>query len=328
MIRNKFFRPMRPAGDDGTDMGGTDVLDRGDSWTPTDDDLNPDDPDGELKPDPEKTKPAPKAKEEPEDDEPEDADDQAKAKKDSRIPLNRHKEILARERAQREALEKQLAQYQNSQRVEQTNEALTKAEDDLIKMEREYNTFLADGEVEKATALMSKIRQAERAIVEHKSELRANVIASRAVEQARYDIALERIEEAYPQLNDKSDEYDESIARDVVDLKQVYMNRGDTPTVALQMAVKKLLGQEDRTQKQATEVAPRVNAKDVAVERKKAAVAKTLDALKRTPPSTRDVGMDSDKAGQLTPKDIMSMSQDDFAKLGEEQLAKMRGDAL
>jgi len=323
MIRNKFFRPMRPAGDDGADSGGTDVVDRGDDWAPTDDeDINPDDPDGELKPAP-KAKAAPKA-----DDEDELEEDQSKAKKDSRIPLNRHKEILAKERAQRENLEKQLAQYQNSQRVEQTNEALTQAEDNLIKMEREYNTFLADGEVEKATALMSKIRQSERAIVEHKSELRANVIASRAVEQARYDIALERIEEAYPQLNDKSDEFDAALVDDVADLKQVYMGRGDTPTQALQRAVKKLLGQEDRTQKQATEVAPRVSEKDVAVERKKAAVAKVSDALKRTPPSTRDVGMDSDRAGKITPKDIMNMSQDDFAKLGEEQLAKMRGDLV
>jgi hypothetical protein len=327
MISNKFFRLMRPAGDDGSDAGGTDAVDRGDEWPATDDDIDPDNPDGEVKPGPKAASKA-AAKDEAEE-EAEDADDQStKAKKDSRIPLNRHKEILAKERAQRENLEKQLAQYQNSQRVEQTNEQLTRAEDDLIKMEREYNTFLADGEVEKATALMSKIRQTERAIVEHKSDLRANVIASRAVEQARYDIALDRIEEAYPELNDKSDEYDEDIVNDVADLKQVYMGRGDTPTVALQKAVKKLLGQEDRTQKTATEVAPRVNSKDVAVERKKAAVAKTLDALKRTPPSTRDVGMDSDKAGKITPKDIMSMSQDDFAKLGEEQLAKMRGDIV
>lgn len=325
MIRNKFFRLMRPAGDDGADSGGTDVVDRGDDWAPTDDeDINPDDPDGELKPAP-KAKAAPKA--DPDEDEPEE-EDQLKAKKDSRIPLNRHKEILAKERTQREALEKQLAQYQNSQRVEQTNEQLTTAEDNLIKMEGEYNTLLANGEIEKATALMSKIRQSERAIVEHKSELRANVIASRAVEQARYDIALERIEEAYPQLNDKADEYDAALVDDVADLKQVYMGRGDTPTQALQKAVKKLLGQEDRTQKQATEVAPRVSEKDVAVERKKAAVAKVSDALKRTPPSTRDVGMDSDRAGKITPKDIMNMSQDDFAKLGEEQLAKMRGDLV
>jgi hypothetical protein len=39
--------------------------------------------------------------------------------------------------------------------------------------------------------------------------------------------------------------------------------------------------------------------------------------------------LDSDKAGgALTAKDVMKLSQDDFGKLSDEMLARMRGDEL
>ena len=69
--------------------------------------------------------------------------------------------------------------------------------------------------------------------------------------------------------------------------------------------------------------------KDVAAERKKEAVKKTLDAVGKTPPSTTKVGMDSDKAGgALTAKDVMKLSQEDFSKLPDDVLARMRGDEV
>lgn len=320
-----------PAGDDGADTGGTATLDRGDDFMA---DIDPDDPDGELAAAAEKSadKPVEKAEDPKAQDDDADNDDAADDKpraKGQRIPLNRHKEILAKERAQREALEQRLAQYEKGQQIAQTNDELTKIEDSILQMEKQYNSLLADGDIEKASALMSKIRQAERSIVETKAEMRAQAAEIRARESARYDIVLERIEEAYPVLDPESDTYDSETLTDVADLKQVYQNRGMTPTKALQAAVKKLLGQGDRSQKSATEVAPRVSEKDIAAERKKGAVAKTVDATRRTPPSTRDIGMDSDKAGGgLSPKDVMAMSQDEFSKLTDEQLARMRGDIV
>ena len=311
-------RYYAPAGDDGADTGGTATLDRGDDMFGGD--IDPDNPDkGEHDlQDPFKGE---KAEDSP-------ADKQSK-RKDDRIPLKRHKELLDKERAQREALERQLAQYQNGQQVAQTNEELIRIEDSIAKMEKEYNNLLADGDIDKATELMARIRQAERSIVETKAEMRTQAAEIRAREAARYDIVLERIEEAYPELNPDSDEYDNELLSDVADLKQVYQGRGMTPTKALQAAVKKLLGQEGTKQATATETTPRVPARDVAAERKRGAVARVADATRRTPPNTRDIGMDSDKAGGgLSPKDVMSMSQDEFARLTESQLARLRGDIV
>lgn len=173
---------------------------------------------------------------------------------------------------------------------------------------------------------MSKIRQTERQIVETKAEMRSQAAEVRARESARYDIALERIEESYPELNPDDDAYDKELVVDVIDLKAVYQGRGMPPTKALQAAVKKLLGQDTRAQRNATDVTPRVTDQDIAAERKKGAVQKAADAARRTPPSSRDVGLDSDRAGKLSPRDIMNMKQEDFNKLDEAALAKLRGD--
>lgn len=279
LLRAMMARYMKPAGDDGSDTGGTDVslADRGDDFVATDDDAS-EAPAKAAKPDESALKNPFEDGEEDEDAEGEGEDAEAEAakakNKNARIPLNRHKEILAKERQQREALEQRLAQYERGQQVAQTNEELTSLEDSILAMERKYNSLLADGEIEQATALMSKIRQTERQIVETKAEMRSQAAEVRARESARYDIALERIEESYPELNPDDDAYDKELVVDVIDLKAVYQGRGMPPTKALQAAVKKLLGQDTRAQRNATDVTPRVTDQDIAAERKKGAVQK------------------------------------------------------
>lgn len=325
---------MKPAGGDGDDTGGdTTTADRGDSWTPTDED--PKDAARKL------------AAEEGGDGkggEDEDADDSS-AKKETKagektgeddkakpkiIPLDRHEKILARERAQREELQRQLDGLQGQARVEKTNEQISKLETQVAEKDAEYAKLLADGETKKAAELMKEIRGLERQIIETKAEFKAQAATAIAVEQMRYDTALERIEAAYPKLNPDGDEFDEELMADVVDLKAVYQRRGDTPTKALQKAVTKLLGKpETAAQENATTVTPRVSEEDLAKQRKAGAAKTTADAARRTPPNTSKIGQDSDKmGGGLNAKDVMNLPQDEFAKLSEEALSKLRGDTL
>lgn len=252
-----------------------------------------------------------------------------KPKKDTRIPLSRHQELINKERERREALERQLAEYQKGTEVAKTNEELTKLEDSVLAMEEKYNKLMADGEVKDAAALMTKIRQTERSIIKAQSDAQMAVAMAQAAESARYSIALERIEEAYPELNEDSPEYDEEKMADVADLKAVYQRRGMTPTQALQKAVLKFFPKaETKAQEDATTVAPRVSDKDVAAERKKAAAAKTADAVKSQPPSTAKAGIDNNRTVGLTAQDVIKLPQDKFAKLDEAELAKLRGDEL
>ena len=326
LLKKLLSRYMAPAGDDGSDTGGTDVIDRGDSFTPTGDESAA------------KPAPAPKAADSDDDIDPEDPDadpkdpDETPAEKkqrEQRIPLSRHKDLLEKERAKRADLERQLSQFQRGTEVASLNQDITQAEESILAMEKQYNALLGEGELDKAAALMSKIRQAERSIGDAKNDMKIAAAEARATERARYNVALERIEAAYPQLNEDHGDYDEALMEDVIDLKGAYERKGLTPTAAMQKAVDKLLGTSTKKQEAAIDTTPRVADKDVAAERKKDAVKKTLDAVGKTPPSTTKVGMDSDKAGgSLTAKDVMKLSQDDFRKLPDDVLARMRGDEL
>ena len=326
LLQKLLSRYMAPAGDDGSDTGGSGVIDRGDSFTPTedepaakpapapkpaDDDIDPDDPDADSEA---------------------EAEEETKAEKkqrEQRIPLSRHKDLLEKERAKRADLERQLSQFQRGTEVASLNQDITQAEESILAMEKQYNALLGEGELDKAAALMSKIRQAERSIGDAKNDMKIAAAEARATERARYNVALERIESAYPRLNEDHADYDEALMEDVIDLKGAYERKGLTPTAAMQKAVDKLLGTSTKKQEAAIDTTPRVADKDVAAERKKDAVKKTLDAVGKTPPSTTKVGMDSDKAGgSLTAKDVMKLSQDDFKKLPDDVLARMRGDEL
>ncbi len=332
-------RLFRPADDfAGSDSGGTGVVDRGDDFTPAEGDDAP----TEVKK-PEPKDPAPKADISDEDDldpenpdgDPEDekAEDKPK-KKEQRIPLSRHKDLLEKERAKRAELEQKLAQFQQGKEVASLNEDITQAENAVMKLEKEYAALMADGEVDKAVAKMADIRALERQMAEAKSDMKIAAAEARATERARYNIALERIEQAYPELNADHDDYDEDLMQDVVDLKASYeARRGLTPTAAMQKAVEKLLGSRTKAQEKALDTTPRVSEKDVAKEvreeRKGKAVQKVAEAVGKQPPDASKVGLDSDKAGgALTAKDVTKLSQAEFAKLTDEMLARMRGDDI
>lgn len=323
MILNKFFRLYAPEpGDSGSTP---DHAARGD-FLREEVDVDPDNPDADLP----AVKDDPKVKEledEIKDDDKPAVDDK---KKDSRIPLSRHKEILEKEREQRAALERQLAQYQQGDQLKDMNAELTTAENSIIKMEKEYAVLLTDGEIDKATALMQQIRKAERDMAEVKSDMKIHAAEIRATERARYNTAIERVEAAFPELNPDSQEYNSETAAEVLDLMEAYKSRGMTPTTALQKAVKMIVEPRTARQEAATTAQPRVSDKDVAAERKKEGVAATAKAIAKTPPSLTRTGLNSDRlgGGALDAAAVMKMSQKEFAQLSESDLSKLRGDNL
>lgn len=306
-----------------------DLEDRGDDFIPTDDDA----PDNETLT-AEKEAAARAAAEkldaelEPKDEK--EGDEKPEPRKDTRIPLARHKEILEKEREARAALETKLAQYERGSQLKDMNAELTAAENEILKMDKEYNQLLADGEIEQAAALMAKIRKTERDMAEAKSDMKIHAAEIRATERARYNVALERVEASFPVLNPDHESYDEALMTEVADLKDAYQMKGFTPTVALQKAVRALVEPKTTRQEIATTSSPRVNDRDVAAERKKDAVGRTVEAVKRTPPALTEIGRDSDKhgGGKLDAREAIKLSQREFAKLSEADLSRMRGDTL
>jgi hypothetical protein len=259
------------------------------------------------------------------------APDDAAGAKPGTIPLDRHKAVLDKARAERDALAAQLKQYQDGQQVARTNTDITKLEETVTAKEAEYNKALIDGEVEKATALMREIRAAERQIGDMKVEMRTQAATAQAIESVRYGEVVSRLEAAYPALNPDHESFDKEQVQDVMDLKATYERRGATPSAALQKAVEKLMPAATAKQEAATTVTPRVDKAEVAAAaRKEEAVKKGLDAAGKTPPNAAKVGADSDKhgGGEISAEKVMKMSQDQFAKLNEADLARLRGDDL
>lgn len=347
-----FNHYLRPEGD-GSSAGGA-AEDRGDSWTPTPEDEDTPaarNDDGEFvkpKKDAAPAKPAAKAEGDGDglrraDDETDpaapagkddaDKDDADKGKgKGKTIPLDRHEALFKREREAREAAERELAQLRQGQQLAKSNEDLTKAEDKIVEMEGQYMAALEKGDVGEAKRLMSEIRRAERGVSEQRAQFAAQAAEARAYERVRYDTTVERLEAAYPQINPDHEDYDQAVTAEVVEMRDAYVatgryNRAD----ALQKAVKNILGTGTKKQEHAvgTEVRPGKDdvAAEVRAQRKKEAVQRAVETQGKQPPSTKDVGIDHDKAGgKLQARDVVKLSQDAFSKLSEADLAALRGD--
>lgn len=347
-------RYMAPAGEG--DAGGGGTTDRGDDFTPTGDDaadgdkgktVDPADKaaadalaelEAKAKKDAADADPVAAAEKEAADKaaaEKEAADKAAaekgdKGKKDTRLPLARHEEILGKERERREAVEAELAKYKQGKTIADMGVEITKAEETLLTLEAKYAKEVTDGEAAKAAATMAEIRKTERSINAANSRVEIEAAEARAVERVRYDTIVERVETQFNELNPDHADYDKAKAAEVVELKEAYMLKGHTPTAALQKAVKLIMPPTTKAQETVLDTTPRVDAAAVEAARKKAAVEATAKAVAATPASSAKVGNDSDKAGggAITAKDAIKMDHAAFGKLNEETLAVMRGDVL
>lgn len=261
------------------------------------------------------------------------------------IPLDRHNQILAKERQRREAAEAQMASYQGARAIEVANEKTAALEAKLPDLEAVYNKLLADGKHEEATAKFREIRKLDAEIAQSKAVAGQAVAAARAVEQERFNTALKRVETAYPVLDEDHDDYDPERMKAVTELMEFYQGKGDTPTVAMQKAVAREMGApKTAAQFEAQNVKPRVKAKeeedpeedpeeddpeeeeDPKAKRKAKQVDKNLKM--KQPPSTDKVGLSHNKLGKSKggPKDILKMTDEEFDKLTDEELAEMGGD--
>ena len=88
-----------------------------------------------------------------------------------------------------------------------------------------------------------------------------------------------------------------------------------------------------KAQEKALSTEARVDPKAVEAARKAAAVEKTVGAIEKTPANAAKVGLDSDKSGgsganAMTAKDAIKLPHAEFIKLGEADLARIRGDVI
>ena len=249
-----------------------------------------------------------------------------KAPEVAMIPKSRFDDAVNKQRERAEIAERQLAEAMRQQGQIQRNLDVEAAEKQVADLRAQERKALVEGDEAKADALSVAADRLNRQIAIAQASDMTAAAKEEAVEKMRLDLAIESIEENYPMLDDKSDEFDQDLTDDVLDKQRGYMERERlSASKALMKAVKYVMSRQAPAQK---EEAPSGLARAAeGVNRKAAAVGKNVDAARRQPASSKELGVDSDKHGQTaqTP-DASAMTYDEFVALPESTKAKMRGD--
>lgn len=227
-------------------------------------------------------------------------------------------------------LDEVLAKNKEMQKRLQTLESETKEEDstpkyDFVAREKEYQELVLDGETDRAAQLREEIRTAERE--QMMAEIQGKM--GQTVQQDREAHELQKkaneIMEVFPVFDQKSKQYDERLANEVMELRDAFIYQGYGAADSLAKATEITLirskpelleGAVDGT----SDPAPTLTQ---AVQNKKARanVSKKVEASQSQPPQMKGESTQNKKI-----VDINVLSDDEFGALPEETLRRMRGD--
>jgi hypothetical protein len=257
-----------------------------------------------------------------------DAESDERAKKSVSIPKGRVDEMIKREQAAREVAERRAAELERQLAATDRGVEVAKLEENIIAMESEHAKALLDGDVAKAAELAGKIRTTERLIQTSANTQMSAQAKEQVREEIRLDMIIEQIELDFPQMDAKSEMYDQDAVDLVLASQTLYMNRDRmSPSAALALAAKNVMAKITPT------AADDVDAKGLKVaakltERKEAQVDKNLKAAAAQPASMKDSGLDADKKGMTSDIDPTKLSYKDFDALPEATKSRLRGDTL
>lgn len=229
--------------------------------------------------------------------------------KEPMIPKSRFDEVLAKQKA----LQKQLQEATNPvERIENAPEY------DFSAKELEYQEHILNGEAEKAAALRSEIREAERKTMLFEVQQQMG----QTVQQSTEAIALQNkaieLQTAYPELDENSATYNADLTQEVMDLRDAFMIQGFSGADALDKAAKYVIKPASVV---AETPAPSSGQKEVTQRKQVANTNKKLAAAESQPPTMKTGTQKVEKK-----VDINLLSSDEFEALPDETLRRMRGD--
>ena len=315
---------MPPELDDDMDLT---TADRGDEVSPLSDAGKAPEDDAEEEEDaaelPEDEEAEGASDEDEDDDDEEDEEPEEKPKKRIRIPKERFDEALSKARSREEALNQRIAELEKRIQTGTKKVEVAEAQTKLEELQDKYEEYLVDGDRENAKKIRSQIDKLRDDLIDSRTSEKSDAARRAAIDELKYDSLLAKLEGDYAAINPDSENYNQDQTEEVGVLLEAFVSRGFTRHAALEKAVKYVLGPVKKTE--ATDDSDVIRDERATKARKKAA-----DAAKKQPPSTTNVGKDSDKGGKQNPAgvDVFRLSQDKFAELDEDTLSKLRGDDL
>jgi len=231
------------------------------------------------------------------------------------VPKSRLDEVLAKNKEMQKKI----------QDMEGDKEETAAPSFDFVAKEKEYQDLVLEGETEKAALLREDIRKAERQQL--MSEVQSQMGQTVQQDREKHELAKKATEiiEVFPVFNEKSKQYDEKLANEVMELRDafIYQGYGAADSLAKATEVTLLSKRPDLLQAAedvAEDPAPQLT-KAVQERKQKANVKNKVAAAQSQPPEMKG---DSTKNKKVV--DINVMSDDEFGALPEETLRRLRGD--
>jgi hypothetical protein len=197
--------------------------------------------------------------------------------------------------------------------------------------EKQYQELILDGEAEKATALRTEINQKTRETLSAELAQEVETTITRKNEETALQLAADQLQSDFPQFNEDSSDYNEALTQEVIDLRDAFIIKGERPVDALAKASDFVIRnhdlsapapEEETSTGLAGKAAPAKKNVDE-VSKKRAEVAKKLDAASKQPPELP--GESSSSHGEKA-VDISTLSEEEFNALPEATLKRLRGD--
>jgi hypothetical protein len=258
-----------------------------------------------------------------EEDEP--AEKPSKVAKGRRVPLERlNKEIEKRRNL--ESVVQNLRTEIDALKGAGSQEPQGEQQTDPVGFTREefegMQEAMLDGETDKAFELFGKMMASQTKAVQAKAE---QEVSERVRNELNQDRAMSELQqtaqslaEKYPELDSAGDEADEGLIEEVVEMRDLYVERGLTPAEALKKSVRLVALENDLVDRTAKPKA------DMAKPTKKTNTKAKLAAAKKERGKLSGTG-----GGNSRPDiDISRMSDDEFAGLSAEAKARARGDYI
>ncbi len=224
------------------------------------------------------------------------------------VPKSRLDEVLAKQKA----LQKKLDLVQAEKEIAPEAPSF-----DFVSKEAEYQDLVLNAETEKAVALRSEIRQAEKAQMMH--EVRQEMGSTVQQNQDLKDLQVKalELEAKHEVLNENSEIFSPELQQEVIELRDAFITQGYVPVDALTKATNYVMGAN-------APVAPAPEPVNTVVEQKqKATVARKVQASQSQPPSLKGEGVNAKKENKI---DLTKLSSEEFDALPAETLRRMRGD--
>ena len=258
------------------------------------------------------------------------ADDSEEEQKEPRIPKSRFDQAVQKERAEKAELAQRLKAYEQREQqlreAENFEESQTKVKDLL----KQHSSLLADGDLDKASDVMEQVLQLRDDMQNARMIKQADNARNSAKIEVQYDATVTRLETEYPEINPDSDEFDQNAVRRVqMMVTGLMQNEGKNPAEALQEATDILLKPLKEAKGETLRDKPSEEAVQQGMRRTQQQIDKNIKAAEQQPPSATEVGQDHDKTGgPLNADALKAMSWEEFIKVPDDELAKMRGDYL